>query len=694
MAEIILKEAGKPVTRLFLDAAGLTVGSHPKNELVLTGDLIQSVHARIYAPEKNAFVLEVMSPGAQVLLNGKPVSRQAPLKTGDEITLGPHRMTVDLHARRKARRASPPLRADPTMLFSEESPPLPKASRLVWMSGKGIEEEFLLKKGPMVLGRGQSCDIFVDQETISKRHAELRLEGQDCLIRDLDSLNGIVINGRAATQARLKGGERIRLGKVDFQYVPFGQQPALGPQGRSLPRWVSWVLAALGLVLVLCSGLGLFLLVSKSVRFQFAPVAYDRIETNQIVLESPPRSICMGHLSDSRTVGVLLVFDDRIEGWKRTEGTPVRCWSAQLPLHQACSPLLLDVDQDGAHEVIAVTVDPKIVCLEGATGTLTPWGTALPEYPDADPVVCYADEDQVPDLAVGTRDGRIRFLSGRRYFEEVRSPAYLQDSIAALCSFVSPDGDSVVLAAADRRVYAMDAGKGTLAWTGEVEGELMDLAAFVGEAGVWAACMTPNDVYLFEGRTGALLATARLPGPSPWPPVSSQCEDRPGFYVGLLGGSLYFLSKDGVFTPVPNVSGASLVPFRVALPKRRCPEMILPRSQDLLIMSQPDWEVLGQIPLSAPVRTCPVGGDWKGGGELSILVLDGKKLLSLNTQVPVPRNHLIWLGESEWRNSRPLSGSAPSVMPLLFCVLGLGVGLLLAVGGSIHGIVTTQSMRG
>ena len=54
-----------------------------------------------------------------------------------------------------------------------------------------------LEGSKVVLGRSKDCDIRVEDANVSRRHAELRREGSDWWLVDLDSTNGTELNGTA-----------------------------------------------------------------------------------------------------------------------------------------------------------------------------------------------------------------------------------------------------------------------------------------------------------------------------------------------------------------------------------------------------------------------------------------------------------------------------------------------------------------
>jgi hypothetical protein len=73
-------------------------------------------------------------------------------------------------------------------------------------------------KRRVVLGRSRECDIQVEDSNVSRRHAELRQEGATYWIVDLDSTNGIEVNGRRVKRAKLEPGDSFVLGATEVTF--------------------------------------------------------------------------------------------------------------------------------------------------------------------------------------------------------------------------------------------------------------------------------------------------------------------------------------------------------------------------------------------------------------------------------------------------------------------------------------------
>ena len=69
-----------------------------------------------------------------------------------------------------------------------------------------------------MIGRSKDCDLQLDDANASRRHAEVRQEGTSYWIVDLDSTNGLEVNGRRAKRAKLDTGDKITIGSTDLVF--------------------------------------------------------------------------------------------------------------------------------------------------------------------------------------------------------------------------------------------------------------------------------------------------------------------------------------------------------------------------------------------------------------------------------------------------------------------------------------------
>ncbi|MEY3310599.1 MAG: hypothetical protein RL107_735 [Actinomycetota bacterium] len=98
---------------------------------------------------------------------------------------------------------------------------LPAGSALLIVRrGPTVGARFLLDTDATVAGRHPDADIFLDDVTVSRRHAEITRDGKVFSIRDLDSLNGTYLEGSRTAGGLLHDGSEIQIGKYRMTFYP------------------------------------------------------------------------------------------------------------------------------------------------------------------------------------------------------------------------------------------------------------------------------------------------------------------------------------------------------------------------------------------------------------------------------------------------------------------------------------------
>jgi len=91
---------------------------------------------------------------------------------------------------------------------------------LVVRSGGGRAGETFRPAGDRTLiGRSPDCDIFLDDVTVSRRHAELLANEGRFTIRDLGSLNGTFVNRRRIESIELEDDDEVQIGKYRMTFL-------------------------------------------------------------------------------------------------------------------------------------------------------------------------------------------------------------------------------------------------------------------------------------------------------------------------------------------------------------------------------------------------------------------------------------------------------------------------------------------
>jgi hypothetical protein len=102
----------------------------------------------------------------------------------------------------------------------------PGTALLVVLRGPNAGSRFLLDSDFTSAGRHPDSDIFLDDVTVSRRHAEFYRHGDRFTVRDVGSLNGTYVNRERIEEAELFGGDEVQIGK--FRLLFMTRSPEVG----------------------------------------------------------------------------------------------------------------------------------------------------------------------------------------------------------------------------------------------------------------------------------------------------------------------------------------------------------------------------------------------------------------------------------------------------------------------------------
>jgi pSer/pThr/pTyr-binding forkhead associated (FHA) protein len=89
---------------------------------------------------------------------------------------------------------------------------------LVVQRGPNAGSKFLIDKDVTTTGRHPESDIFLDDVTVSRRHAEFRRKDGRFLIHDVGSLNGTYVNRQRVEETELATGDELQIGKFKLTF--------------------------------------------------------------------------------------------------------------------------------------------------------------------------------------------------------------------------------------------------------------------------------------------------------------------------------------------------------------------------------------------------------------------------------------------------------------------------------------------
>ena len=127
-------------------------------------------------------------------------------------------------------KGEPAVQVEPgaTMLYKPSEPPLqPTEAASAVELGVQREVAVLTWDGQrheigtrrVVIGRSKDADVQVSDPNVSRRHAEVRQEGTTYWVVDLDSTNGVEVNGKRVKRLKLEDGTRFTIGSTEIAFA-------------------------------------------------------------------------------------------------------------------------------------------------------------------------------------------------------------------------------------------------------------------------------------------------------------------------------------------------------------------------------------------------------------------------------------------------------------------------------------------
>jgi len=277
---IIVDDEGRRTVVPFIRQE-ITIGRQEGNTIRLTERNVSRHHARLLR-QNGAIMVEDLGSYNGVRVNGERIEGVAPLRGGDRVQIGDYQLAIDDDSVQTQDRTPtrelerPPLaaldaavqsttaprvgtemstepdqrpetvrpgpavpvlspvaavqpvtahpdRPPPVLAFDEPPPAELGATALATLAVLNTElagQEFACARNDLKIGRSRENDIVLDHPSLSGTHARLlRDPSGEWRIVDLESSNGMFVNGEAFGKARLRNGDLLELGEVKLRFV-------------------------------------------------------------------------------------------------------------------------------------------------------------------------------------------------------------------------------------------------------------------------------------------------------------------------------------------------------------------------------------------------------------------------------------------------------------------------------------------
>lgn len=100
---------------------------------------------------------------------------------------------------------------------------------LVAFKPDGTRVDFRVRGERCVIGRDTDADLRIPVGTVSRQHCEVRIDGDEPVVRDLGSSNGTFLNGKRVTESSIDAGDLLRVGPTTFTVVVDGIPDVVTP---------------------------------------------------------------------------------------------------------------------------------------------------------------------------------------------------------------------------------------------------------------------------------------------------------------------------------------------------------------------------------------------------------------------------------------------------------------------------------
>ncbi len=179
-----------------------SIGTAPENQLVIADPAVDPVHAKLIR-ENDKFFLKDNNSRSGSFVNGQRIT-QREIIPGDILRIGSHELIV-LDPRSLPEKGKEHQQA-PWRLISSSN----------WLPGKQF---VIFPEQNLTIGRSNQCDIVIPGTHLSRRHAQICIEGNHLRIKDLGSANGTYLNELQIDNATANNGDILRLDVYSFRLV-------------------------------------------------------------------------------------------------------------------------------------------------------------------------------------------------------------------------------------------------------------------------------------------------------------------------------------------------------------------------------------------------------------------------------------------------------------------------------------------
>lgn len=221
---LVVLRHGQTQEKVSLTNENIIIGRDPKCEVVLKEAAISGRHTRMHLKGKQVLLEDLASKNG-TYLNGERITQPEIIRHLDKFSVGSFTLIFESRSKEDGdgNEGTDPEAGEATGAFTESTGGGETLPKLIVCSEKWYGKEYQLKEGETIIGRESDCEVALLDDSVSRRHASLHQEDGTYLVIDLDSANGVLVNGYKVTQKSLHHGDRIQLGNIRLFFAEPGK---------------------------------------------------------------------------------------------------------------------------------------------------------------------------------------------------------------------------------------------------------------------------------------------------------------------------------------------------------------------------------------------------------------------------------------------------------------------------------------
>lgn len=226
-AALIVTTGGRQTGKVIIEKDAFVIGRSRRCNLVLDDKNVSREHA-VIAVKAGRYEIRDRGSRNGTSLNGTQLIAQTPLNDGDTIQIGHYELRFlqnadatsqsdqDVSRTRCMPAAQPPAREKPS--DARQKIAGGPVYKLTALEGPLKGEAWSNWAGDLTFGRGADNMVILQEDVVSLSHAKIRRANGLFRLEDLGSANGTFLQGTRVRSARLKNGQRIRIGTSNFAF--------------------------------------------------------------------------------------------------------------------------------------------------------------------------------------------------------------------------------------------------------------------------------------------------------------------------------------------------------------------------------------------------------------------------------------------------------------------------------------------